>query len=168
MTPPGDSTMNEAYLLIGGNIGNRSMYLLKAKEAIERVCGPISRESSIYETAAWGNEDQEAFLNQALKIVTPMDAQKLLNSILEIEENLGRIRKIKYGPRLIDIDILLFNNDIIDLNGLKIPHPEMHKRRFVLVPMNEIAGEIIHPVFKKTIEQLLSECKDPLKVYKYN
>jgi 2-amino-4-hydroxy-6-hydroxymethyldihydropteridine diphosphokinase len=159
--------MNEVYLLIGGNIGNRMMYLRQAKEHIEKECGPISRQSSVYETAAWGLEQQEAFLNQAIAIQTFLSARALLISILTIEEALGRKRSIKYGPRLIDIDILLFNNEIVDEDGLKIPHPQMQNRRFVLVPLQEIAPLKIHPVLKKTITRLLAACPDHLPVNKF-
>ena len=159
--------MNEVYLLTGGNIGDRMGYLSKAKEAIKHSCGKILQESSVYETAAWGLENQEAFLNQVLKIETSLGAEQLLASILQIEENLGRKRELKYGPRTIDIDILFFNDEVIDRQGLKIPHPQMQNRRFVLVPLNEIASTKIHPLFHKTVSQLLTECPDPLTVNKF-
>src|ERR1051325_9065151 len=101
--------MKEVYLLTGGNIGDRLDYLSKAKEEIEKKCGLVIQESSVYETAAWGNEDQETFLNQVLKIETGLEPERLLQAILQIEEELGRKRKLKYGPRTIDIDILFFN-----------------------------------------------------------
>ena len=160
--------MNEVYLLIGGNMGDRMMYLTKAKKEIEKQCGQIVQQSSVYETAAWGMEEQAAFLNLALEIETQLSPQQLLKTILTIEENLGRKRNIKYGPRLIDIDILLFGDAIIDVHGLKVPHPQMQHRRFVLEPLNEIAPEKIHPVLQKTIAQLLSACTDPLTVNKIN
>lgn len=158
--------MNEAYLLTGGNIGDRKTYLCQAKNEIEKRCGAVVAESSIYETEAWGKEDQEAFLNQALKINTTLSSEDLLQTILKIEEDLGRKRDLKYGPRIIDIDILFFNDRVIDHHGLKIPHPQMQNRRFVLVPLNEIAPQKIHPVLKKTVSQLLSDCPDPLAVNK--
>ncbi|MGN6401075.1 MAG: 2-amino-4-hydroxy-6-hydroxymethyldihydropteridine diphosphokinase [Flavisolibacter sp.] len=160
--------MNEVYLLIGGNMGDRMMYLTKAKKEIEKQCGQIIQQSSVYETAAWGMEDQAAFLNLVLEIETQLSPQQLLKTILTIEETLGRKRNIKYGPRLIDIDILLFGDAIIDVHGLKVPHPQMQHRRFVLEPLNEIAPEKIHPVLQKTIAQLLSACTDPLTVNKIN
>jgi 2-amino-4-hydroxy-6-hydroxymethyldihydropteridine diphosphokinase len=160
--------MNEAYLLTGGNIGDRLDFLFKAKEEIKKRCGGILEESRIYETAAWGNENQQAFLNQVLKIETNLGPEKLLNTILQIEKNLGRKRELKYGPRTIDIDILFFNDKVIDHQGLKIPHPQLQNRKFVLVPLNEIAANKIHPAFNKTITQLLTECPDPLAVNKFN
>jgi len=160
--------MNEAFLLTGGNIGDRKNYLWRDKKEIEERCGKILKQSSIYETAAWGKEDQEAFLNQVLKIETGLSSEELLHTILKVEEDLGRKRDLKYGPRIIDIDILFFNNEVIDLHGLKIPHPQIQNRKFVLVPLNEIAAEKIHPVFQKTVSRLLSECPDPLTVNKFS
>jgi len=158
--------MNTAYLLIGGNLGNRKENLRKAAELINEQCGSLIRSSSIYETAAWGMTEQPSFLNQALEISTSADAKQLLRKILKIEKEMGRIRKEKLGPRLIDIDILLFGNEIHDLQFLKIPHPEMQNRRFVLTPLAEIDPELQHPVLKKTIAQLLEECPDNLEVKK--
>ena len=158
--------MNVAYLLTGGNTGNRLQYLNKAATEIKKHCGTIVSKSFIYETAAWGVKEQNSFLNQALKLSTALSAQELLDSLLEIEEKLGRIRKEKYGPRIIDIDILLFNDDVIDASNLKIPHPELSNRRFALQCLNDVAPDIIHPVSKKTISQILKECTDPLGVDK--
>jgi 2-amino-4-hydroxy-6-hydroxymethyldihydropteridine diphosphokinase len=159
--------MNSAYLLIGGNLGNRENNFTIARGYIEQYCGPVLRSSSLYETAAWGKTDQPSFLNQALEIETELHAEHLMTQVLEIEKFMGRERKEKYGPRVIDIDILLFNNEQYDLPFLKIPHPEMQNRRFALTPLAEIAGGIQHPVFKKSIDQLLKECPDKLEVKKY-
>jgi 2-amino-4-hydroxy-6-hydroxymethyldihydropteridine diphosphokinase len=158
--------MRTAYLLIGGNLGNRKDNLLKATSLIIEQCGTLTRDSSIYETAAWGITDQPSFLNQALAISTSFNARQLLRKILKIEKEMGRVRKEKLGPRIIDIDILLFENEIHDLRFLKIPHPEMQNRRFVLTPLAEIDPGLMHPVLKKTIAQLLEECPDNLEVSK--
>ena len=160
--------MNKAYLLTGGNMGDREEALGKALAIIRGYCGNISVTSSIYETAAWGNTDQPAFLNQALEIVTELNARQLIRRILRTEKSMGRIRGEKYGPRLIDIDILLFDNQKHNYRLLKLPHPELQNRRFALIPLAEIAPAVIHPVFQKTITQLLTECNDPLPVIKYS
>jgi 2-amino-4-hydroxy-6-hydroxymethyldihydropteridine diphosphokinase len=159
--------MNVAYLLTGGNTGDRLQYLHTAAEAIKKHCGSIVKRSSIYETAAWGIKEQNIFLNQALKLSTTLSSFELLDCILEIELSMGRIRQEKYGPRIIDIDILLFNDDIIDSRSLKVPHPELANRRFALQCLADIAPKKIHPVYKKTIAQILKECTDPLEVDKF-
>ena len=158
--------MNKAYLLTGGNIGNREGHLATAREFINQQCGHISKASSLYETAAWGKTDQPAFLNQALEVETPLNARQLMRHILKIEKQMGRLRKEKYGPRIIDIDMLLFNTEKYNYHFLKLPHPEMHNRRFALLPLAEIAPGAIHPVFNKTISQLLEQCPDKLEVKK--
>ena len=158
--------MRTAYLLIGGNLGNRKENLSKAVSLINEQCGSLTRSSSIYETEAWGNTDQPSFLNQALEISTSLNARQLMRKVLKIEEEMGRVRKEKLGPRIIDIDILLFENEIHDLRFLKIPHPEMQNRRFVLAPLAEINSTLQHPVLKKTIAELLEECPDNLEVKK--
>ncbi len=158
--------MNTAYLLIGGNLGKKKENLLRAKELIGENCGPIQNISSLYETDAWGNTNQPTFLNQVLQIQTLLNARQLIRKILKLEKLMGRVRKEKLAPRIIDIDILFFNEEIHDLRFLKIPHAEINKRRFVLVPLAEIAPELVHPVFKKKISQLLDECEDNLPVKK--
>lgn len=158
--------MNIAYLLIGGNMGNRAAYLSAARDKVNKECGAIVAPSSLYQTAAWGMKVQAPFLNQALKIETDLEAIHLLKKILSIEESIGRKRELKYGPRIIDIDILFFNDEVMNVEGLIVPHPQMQNRRFVLVPLNEIAANEIHPVYQKTIAQLLEECPDTLTVKK--
>ena len=158
--------MNNTYLLIGGNEGNRLRYLEEAGNYISGFLGDIVRQSAIYETAAWGKTDQPNFFNQTLLIQTAQDPNALMNNILMIEKKMGRIRNEKYSSRTIDIDILFYNAVIINEPRLIIPHPEIQNRRFVLVPMNEIAGELIHPVLNKTIKTLLAECPDKLDVTK--
>ncbi|MBS1666565.1 MAG: 2-amino-4-hydroxy-6-hydroxymethyldihydropteridine diphosphokinase [Bacteroidetes bacterium] len=158
--------MNEAYLLIGGNEGERHGYLQQAREYVSRYWGDIVQASAIYETAAWGKTDQPNFLNQVLFIRTGLDAISLMKEILLAEEKMGRLRREKYSARFIDIDILFFNSSIINLPQLVIPHPEIANRRFVLSPMDEIAPKLLHPVLHKTIHTLLQECPDKLDVKK--
>ncbi|HEX6191325.1 MAG TPA: 2-amino-4-hydroxy-6-hydroxymethyldihydropteridine diphosphokinase [Chitinophagaceae bacterium] len=160
--------MNKAYLLTGGNLGDREKNLAHARFLIDMQCGSVGTVSSIYETAAWGNTDQPAFLNQALEVYTPLQARQLIRRILKTEKLMGRVREEKYGPRLIDIDILLFNDEIHNYPLLKLPHPEMQNRRFALLPLAEIAPDILHPVLKKTISELLLLCPDTLPVKKYS
>ncbi|CAN5595383.1 2-amino-4-hydroxy-6-hydroxymethyldihydropteridinediphosphokinase [soil metagenome] len=158
--------MNKAYLLTGGNLDNRAENLLTACNYIEQYCGKIVRKSSVYETAAWGLEVQPDFYNQVLLIITMLSAHELISQLLIIENKMGRKREVKMGPRTIDIDILFYNDAVINEPDLIIPHPRMQDRRFVLMPLAETAPDFIHPVFDKKISQLLRECTDPLNVYK--
>ncbi len=158
--------MNTAYLLTGSNLGEREKNLAIARECIHGNCGNIIAASSIFETAAWGHTEQPAFLNQALKVQTLLNARQLIRKILKVEKLMGRVRKEKYGPRLIDIDILLFNQEKHNYHFLKLPHPEMQNRRFALLPLAEIAPQVIHPVFNKPIIELLNDCTDQLAVKK--
>jgi 2-amino-4-hydroxy-6-hydroxymethyldihydropteridine diphosphokinase len=158
--------MNKAFLSLGTNLGNRDQNLNTAKELI-KSSSTIVQASSVYETAAWGKTDQPSFLNQALEIETKLEATDLMHSILAIEKKMGRERKEKYGARIIDIDILFFNEEHFNDPSLKLPHPEIQNRRFVLVPMAEIAGSFTHPILKKTILQLLDSCPDRLEVRKF-
>jgi 2-amino-4-hydroxy-6-hydroxymethyldihydropteridine diphosphokinase len=156
--------MNISYLLIGGNEGDREQRLKEARTQIAAAAGPIRNTSSLYETAPWGNPHQGWFLNQALRLETGLDATDLMKTLLAIEEKMGRKRTEKYGARSIDIDMLFFNDAIINEPGLTIPHPEIPNRRFVLVPMDEIAASYVHPVYDRTIRELLGTCTDPLQV----
>jgi 2-amino-4-hydroxy-6-hydroxymethyldihydropteridine diphosphokinase len=158
--------MNKVFLLIGGNMGDRLQNLHQAIDLLAAACGPVIQQSAVYETAAWGITDQAAFLNQALELTTHLTARELITTILSVEEQMGRRRMEKFGPRIIDIDILFFNDAIIHEPDLTIPHPQLQNRRFVLVPMVEIAPDLVHPVLHKTIDELLRECRDELAVRK--
>src|SRR5690349_13448790 len=129
--------MNRTYLLIGGNVGDRHKNLEQAVQLIEGQAGKVVERSAVYETEAWGKEDQPPFLNQVLHVETELNPQTLLQTILKTELEMGRMRTEKYGPRTIDIDILLFNDDAIDTMDLVIPHPQLHLRRFALMPLAE-------------------------------
>ena len=158
--------MNLAYILMGGNLGDREENLRQARIAIEQKCGPITLVSALYETEAWGLQDQGAFLNQALELRTTMGAEDMLDTLLSIELSMGRVRDVKYGPRIIDIDIIFYNQEVVNLPRLVVPHPQLHLRRFALEALAEIASGYIHPIFNKTVSQLLAECTDTLAVNK--
>ena len=158
--------MNIAYLLIGGNLGNRSANLQKAIQLIEQNCGQVVQSSAIYETAAWGLTEQPAFYNQALKIETTVLPEALMQELLHIEQMMGRIRTVKLGPRTIDLDMLFYDQLILNSTLLVLPHPALTERRFVLLPLAEIAANLMHPILHKTIQVLLNECPDHLDVQK--
>ncbi|MCX6206938.1 MAG: 2-amino-4-hydroxy-6-hydroxymethyldihydropteridine diphosphokinase [Bacteroidetes bacterium] len=158
--------MNIAYLLIGGNLGNRSANLKKASLLIDQTCGKIIQSSAIYETAAWGLTNQPSFFNQAIKLQTNLAPELLMEQLLAIEKKMGRVRSKKLGPRIIDLDMLFYNQIILNTDLLVLPHPAIAERRFALLPLTEIASNFLHPVHKKTIEDLLVACPDQLDVQK--
>ncbi len=159
--------MNTVILLIGGNIGDRPKYLQQAVTLIAARTGRVTRESALYETAPWGEVQQPDYLNQALILETEMDAPALLEELLLIERTIGRIRRRKWDSRVIDIDIIFFNQEVITLPQLKVPHPRMQLRRFVLAPLQEIIPDWAHPILQLTVNQLLEACPDPLPVHKF-
>lgn len=149
-----------AYLSLGSNLGQRQEQLRTAIERLGKL-GRITSTSSFYETQPVDVTDQPWFLNCAVALETALSPEQLLDETLKIEREMGRERTRKKGPRKIDIDILLFDQHIVQLSQLIIPHPAMHQRRFVLEPLAEIAPEVKHPVRKKTIRELLSELSGP-------
>jgi 2-amino-4-hydroxy-6-hydroxymethyldihydropteridine diphosphokinase len=158
--------MNSVYLLSGSNMGDRRNYINNAIQQLKlKGCASILN-SSFYETAAWGKEDQADFLNIVIYGETALSPIELLQANKEIENSAGRQHVEKWGQRTLDIDILFYNSEIINLPGLVIPHPYIQNRRFTLVPLAEIASGFVHPVFGKTITQLLAECPDKLEVRK--
>lgn len=152
------------FLLLGSNLGDRVSNLSKCTKLIELQIGVVINRSAIYETAPWGRANQPNFLNQALQVDSNLPPNKLLSTCLAIEKNLGRIRDETWAERIIDIDIIYFDNKIIDTDELKVPHPRMAERKFVLTPLAEISPEFLHPILKKTNRELLNECLDLLAV----
>jgi len=159
--------MNTAILLIGGNLGNRTANLQLAVQSIHQQAGKVLKASALYETAPWGNVQQPDYLNQALQIETSLAPLDLLHTLMNIERTIGRVRQEKWGARVIDIDIIFYNDDVISLPELKVPHPRMQNRRFVLAPLNEILPALVHPVLQQDIRTLLAACKDELPVKEY-
>ena len=156
--------MKMVQLLLGTNEGNRVANLQRAVHLLEINCGKILQSSSLYETEAWGLKEQNSFLNQAVILETSLAPHQLLFVLKNIEKEIGRTETIKWGPRLIDLDILFYENEIVDEPDLKIPHPFIAERKFTLVCLFEIASEFVHPVLQKTIGELLEECKDGSEV----
>jgi 2-amino-4-hydroxy-6-hydroxymethyldihydropteridine diphosphokinase len=158
--------MYRAYLLTGSNMGNRLAFLGQAVQYIEQDCGTIVQQSAIYETAPWGLKDQASFLNQALLLETSLSPALLMQQLLHIETRMGRIRTVKLGPRIIDLDILLIDSIIMSSDILELPHPALPARRFALLPLCEIAPQIVHPILKLTMFNLLEICTDDSDVQK--
>lgn len=158
--------MNTLYLLLGSNMGDSKKRLSDAKKMIEKNIGKIVTASSIYRTAAWGKEDQPDFLNQIVVATSKLSANDVLNTIFSIEKEMGRIRTFKNAARAIDIDILYFNDDIINTESLTVPHSQMQNRKFVLTPLVEIAPDLVHPLLRKSTVELMNSCTDKLNVQK--
>jgi 2-amino-4-hydroxy-6-hydroxymethyldihydropteridine diphosphokinase len=157
--------MNEPiFILLGSNVGDRQVNLLHARQEISRYIGKIITTSAVYKTAPWGNTHQPDFFNQVIEINSTLSPDKLLEGILDIEKGLGRKREVKWGPRIIDIDILLWGHRTMKTPHLIIPHPEIPNRRFTLLPLTEIAPAFIHPLEHKTMLALLEACPDHLEV----
>jgi len=158
--------VNTLYLLLGTNVGDRARNLTQATERIIAQIGVVSRQSSVYETEPWGVTNQPNYWNQVLVVETSLEPMLVLNRIHKIEKSLGRERRIRWEARLIDVDMLYFNEQIIEEANLVVPHPRLAERRFVLTPLAEISPEFRHPVWQKTNQELLEVCADPLMVSK--
>jgi 2-amino-4-hydroxy-6-hydroxymethyldihydropteridine diphosphokinase len=159
---------NYVFLGLGTNLGDREAYLNKAIEFIGKSVGRIDSFSDIYETEPWGFQSENNFLNMVIKVHTDLKPAVLMKKLLRIEEQLGRIRDSReYKSRTIDIDILLYSNLIINNSDLTIPHPMIQDRKFVLVPLCDIAPKMIHPVLNKAFVELLKECRDQREVKKF-
>jgi len=158
--------MNNIYLLTGSNQGNKVENLLQAQTLINRTIGEVVNTSSIYETQPWGVENQDPYLNQALHVITSLKPKNILKNLKSIEKAMGRSETFKWGPRIIDIDILFIDYLIINSDILRVPHGDLENRRFTLEPLAEIAPDLLHPVLNKSVSQILTNCRDTLKVTK--
>lgn len=152
--------MTEVFLGLGSNLGDRIKNLDKAFELLEKSGVMVIKKSGVYETEPVGIRDQEWFYNCAAGVETDLGPEDLLNAVKKIEKEMGRKQTVKWGPRLIDIDILLYGDRVIASKSLIVPHKFLHERKFVLKSLAEVAGNRIHPVFNKSIQQLLNECQD--------
>ena len=157
------------YIILGSNIGDKKYYIDSACIEIEQVIGLISESSSYYQTSPWGFDSDDEFLNKVICVRSSLEPNLIMDVLLEIENKLGRVRYSDvegYQSRSIDLDVLLIDNLIIESDKLIVPHPRMNDRKFVLVPLSEIAGELVHPIEKKSINYLLSICGDVEDVIK--
>ncbi|EHK2400276.1 2-amino-4-hydroxy-6-hydroxymethyldihydropteridine diphosphokinase [Clostridium perfringens] len=149
---------NEAYLSYGSNIGDKKYYIEEALNEINKAYHTeIIKKSNLIETEPWGYTEQDEFLNGACKIKTLLNPKELIRFLLDIEQKLKRERKIKWGPRTIDLDVIFFNDLISEDEEIILPHPRMHERSFVLEPLNEIAPYKVHPLYRKRVFELLEE-----------
>ena len=150
------------FISTGSNVGAKAANLRKAALLISTQIGPVVQKSAMYKTAAWGMENQAAFYNQVLQISTLLSPTQTMEKLLEIELQMGRKRMEKWGPRMIDLDILFFDNEIVNEPHLVVPHPQLQNRNFVLKPLLELVPNKIHPVLNLTISKLLEICPDNL------
>jgi 2-amino-4-hydroxy-6-hydroxymethyldihydropteridine diphosphokinase len=145
------------YLSLGTNMGNRAENLKQAGLSLSPQM-KVKKKSRVYETPPWGYTEQESFLNQALMVTTYLEPEPLLKHLKRLEVALGRKESFRYGPRLIDIDILFFDDIVMETPALTIPHPHMHERGFVLMPMMDIAPDLVHPITERSIREMIALC----------
>jgi len=157
--------MTRLYILLGGNLGDKPRIFSETRERLNKLLGEITSRSAVYETEPWGFESSDLFWNQVLEISTSLSPEEVLSLTQQTEIELGRIRKPdQYSSRVMDIDILFYGDKVINQKNLIIPHPRIHERKFALIPICEIAPDLVHPIFQKSINRLLEECTDSLKV----
>ncbi|MFM7856882.1 MAG: 2-amino-4-hydroxy-6-hydroxymethyldihydropteridine diphosphokinase [Flammeovirgaceae bacterium] len=155
---------SNVFILLGSNLGDKAALLTEATTTLEAQVGTVLQASAVYQTAAWGNQQQPDFLNQVLRLSTSLTPHVLLEKILLIEEQMGRKRTGRWAARTIDIDLLYYGQEVIDSPNLTLPHPAIADRKFTLIPLAEIAPDFVHPIFKKTNKALLIACVDTLEV----
>ena len=156
--------MSIVFLALGSNEGDREQHLKAAISRIAAVGGTVQQVSPVYETAPWGVTDQPDYLNLVMQIETALLPHELLAAMQETEAALHRVREVRWGQRTIDIDVLFYDNEVINTPDLVVPHPRIQDRRFVLVPLADIAPALLHPVLQQTVAMLLAECPDELEV----
>lgn len=159
--------MSIVLLSLGSNLGDRVKNIYDGIQKVADKVGKVISYSPLYESKPWGVVSPNDYINACILVETQTSPEEVMTILHDIEKEMGRVRSTKYNDRTLDIDLLLFDQLIIDTEELKIPHPRMHERLFVLVPANQIVPMFIHPLFQKSIQELLLECTDESNVYEY-